>query len=289
LSRPVQVVRHRSPFGEWEWARREPDPRLAGLVRRIVGYSESVAHFPARRELATPDSVLIVSFRGRVRLEDPLGGSSGLHGSFAAGVSDSWVLTGLEQGWGGVQVDLTPPGAYTLFGGAVGALARRVVALEDVFGPAGRRLVERLEEAPGWPARFDVVESSLLERAGRGSRPLATVAGAWHRLVASGGRITVRRLAEELGCSRKHLAERFTQQLGLPPKTLAALLRFQRAWAALQGGQAPASLAEAAQRFGFYDQAHMARDFRRFAGGPPSALLALRLPDDGGVRHEERR
>jgi AraC-like DNA-binding protein len=176
-----------------------------------------------------------------------------------------------------------------VFGGAVGELARRVVDLDDLFGAAGRRLVERLEEAPDWPTRFRVIESLLVERAGRGPRPLATVAGAWHRLVASGGRVTVRELATELGCSRKHLAERFAQQLGLPPKTLAELIRFRRAWAALEGGQAPASLARVALDFGFYDQAHMARDFRRFAGGPPSALQTLRLPGEGGVRHHAHR
>ena len=66
-------------------------------------------------------------------------------------------------------------------------------------------------------------------------------------------------LAQELGRSRRHLAASFREQLGMPPKALARLLRFERAVERLRGG---ADLAELALDCGYYDQAHFNRDFK---------------------------
>jgi AraC-like DNA-binding protein len=69
----------------------------------------------------------------------------------------------------------------------------------------------------------------------------------------------------------------------VPPKTLARILRFEHALALLRRDDG-ARFAEIAERCGYYDQAHMNRDFRAFAGASPSEFLARRLPDGGGVR-----
>jgi transcriptional regulator GlxA family with amidase domain len=99
-------------------------------------------------------------------------------------------------------------------------------------------------------------------------------------LQSSGGQFSVARLAEEIGCSRKHLTVRFAHEFGVTPKALARVLRFDRALRALKRG-AP-SLAVLAVTCGYADQAHMTREFREFAGAPPAAFLRRALPDEGG-------
>ena len=58
------------------------------------------------------------------------------------------------------------------------------------------------------------------------------------------------------------------------------MLRFQRAAGLITGGAR--SWADVALTCGYYDQAHLNRDFRALAGCTPGAYLAAMLPDCGG-------
>ncbi|GAA4685353.1 helix-turn-helix domain-containing protein [Phytohabitans rumicis] len=73
-------------------------------------------------------------------------------------------------------------------------------------------------------------------------------------------------LAAELGWSGRHLASTFRREIGLTPKMAARVLRFERAYAALGSAD---SWADIAVSCGYYDQAHLIRDFKEFAGAPP--------------------
>lgn len=126
-----------------------------------------------------------------------------------------------------VDLKLSPLGAYTVLGLPLRELAGRVIGLEDLFGAAGRALAERVREAPDWDGRFDLIEVFLARRAAASPAPRPAAAYAWARLSATDGRLAVGQLAAELGCSRRYLAATFNEQVGLPPKTVARLLRFQ--------------------------------------------------------------
>jgi AraC-like DNA-binding protein len=182
-----------------------------------------------------------------------------------------------------VQLDLTPLGAHAVFGVAMHELAGRCVALEDLIGerPAAG-LVERLAGAEGWRERFPILDGFVTERAAAARGPTPDAVWAWRRLEETGGRLTVEALARELGCSRRHLAARFREQVGLPPKTVARIVRFHRATRLLRT-EGDARWAEIAHECGYSDQSHFNRDFRDLAGTSPSAFMASQLPGDVGV------
>jgi transcriptional regulator GlxA family with amidase domain len=157
-----------------------------------------------------------------------------------------------------------------------------VVHLDDLLGPAGDELVARLWDVEGWERRFGIVDATLAALAAERPEPSSSLAWAWGRMRASGGRASIGALARELGWSHRRLIARFREQLGLPPKTLARILRFERVSELLRDTEEP-RLAEVAFDCGYYDQAHLNRDFREFAGTTPGDYLARRLPDGGGV------
>ena len=66
----------------------------------------------------------------------------------------------------------------------------------------------------------------------------------------------------------------------MSPKLLGRILRFHHAVGMMGTGP---GWAEIALTCGYYDQAHLIRDFNQFTGSSPSDFARRRLPDGGGV------
>ena len=75
-----------------------------------------------------------------------------------------------------------------------------------------------------------------------------------------------------LGISPRRLERRFKARVGMSPKHFARIRRFQRVFRAMEDGSG--GWVDAAAACGYYDQAHLIRDFRDFAGETPAHLLA---------------
>jgi AraC-like DNA-binding protein len=278
------ILRHSSPELSYELVTTVPGARLRGLVRSICGFRERAAAPVLRRELPSGDAVLILDLGEGWEIAPPgaAAGAAIRRGSFASGLSDRAAFSRHRGRATSIQVDLTPLGVRALLGVPAGALANEVVDLDDLLGPEAGRLLERLHAATTWPARFALLEAALAARAARAPAPRPDVVYAWRRLHATGGHLAVGALAAELGCSRRHLARRFAEDVGLAPKVFARVVRFRRAAALLLDplGPPPSDVAAGA---GFSDQAHLTREVRALAGLPPAALRASVLPGGGGV------
>jgi AraC-like DNA-binding protein len=279
----AEIIRHQSELGCWEYAIGKPDPSLYPHVKdRYYGWSEQMATPLCRREVPTEDVPVIINFGAPFRLFDQADPSRWTdYRSFTTGAYDAYVLVGSTGPSAGIQVNLTILGARLFLGRPLYDLKNRAVALEDLFGRDASRLTEALYEAPSWDARFAILDRELAARISRARRPPPAVLCAWHRLVASGGRVSIGAIVGEVGCSQRHLIAQFREEIGLSPKTLARVLRFGRAIRVIKEGGG-ARLSEIAHDCGYYDQAHFSRDFREFAGVTPSELIASQLPDRGG-------
>ena len=283
-TQPSRVFRHESEQDSWEMVQAAPDPRLRGHVLSYCSYWEQTSSFVRRRELPGVRVVLIINLGEPIRVlapGHPAGWSDQPEG-FLAGLHDTFALTETGGSQAGVQVDLTPIGAFLLLGLPMHEVSYRVVTLEELFGRGGTLLREAIAEAPGWAERFALVDDFLLTLLDRARSPVPSVTRALGRLKESGGTVPVGVIAAELGCSPRHLITRFKEHVGVTPKLLARILRFERV-VALVDARTEMGWAEIAQACGYYDQAHMIRDFNQFTGGPPSEFVRRRLPDGGGV------
>jgi AraC-like DNA-binding protein len=241
-----------------------PAPQLHGAVSSYHGFREETPGPMRRREGPGRDVVLIVSFG-----EEWLIDGERLT-SFAAGLHDRQVTTEHGGRSFGMHIDLAPPAAYMLFGLPLHTVAHRGIPLEDALDEP--LLVDRLYDEGDWAARFRLLDEVLMKRLADARPPTAGVVWAWRRLVETGGRVAVTAMAQELGWSRKRIVARFREEIGLPPKAVARLLRFERARALAERSTQP-DWARIAAECGYYDQSHLTNDFRAVTGRTPETFF----------------
>jgi AraC-like DNA-binding protein len=262
----------------WTLIHRAPCPALRPHVRRLTAFHEWSGQAVLRKELPSATIPMILVFGPGFTLHDsgePHAPWRPLVRSFVAGLHERPALVGSLGHSLCLQVDFTPLGARRFLGLPLGEILGEVFDLNALLGAEIDRLEARLAEAPDWDARFAVVEAALLARIERAPAPHALLAAAWERLVRPerrGG------LAAALGCSRQHLVTLCRREIGLPPRTLARLVRFEHAITALERREV-SSLADLAAACGYADQAHLSRDVRRFTGESPRALSSRLRPD----------
>jgi AraC-like DNA-binding protein len=269
----VELARLAHAGSRWELASRAPRAALRPYVRSLRGFDERADGPRCRREFPEPWVVLIFDFcDSGAPLRVALGGDDRhavrARGGFAAGLGDAFATTLHDGGQRGIQVDVTPTAARRLFGLPLSEIAGRVVALRDLL-PEVDLLCERLDAARDWAARLDLVEALLARRILGASLDTARVDHALARIEAAGGAVSVGALARELGHSRRHLLALFRDQVGIGPKLLARLVRFERAMRHVRAS-ARVDWADLALAHGYFDQSHLARDVKRFTGLAPT-------------------
>lgn len=146
-------------------------------------------------------------------------------------------------------------------------LANRLVPLEDVLGSFAVELTERLAVARGATERHAIAQRLLTARLSDDLAPAPEVSYVLARLWATRGAVGIETLAAEIGWSRRHLAARFGEAVGLPPKALARLIRVEYAVQRVRAGH---ELADIAFEGGYADQSHFNREFRALVGCTPT-------------------
>jgi AraC-like DNA-binding protein len=176
----------------------------------------------------------------------------------------------------GVQLELTPAGARALLRVPAAALADGVFCLGDVAGRRADELAGRVAASPGPTRRAEALDAVLTSWLTEDRYPPA-VDAMWRRLVVSAGSAPIAAIAAEIGLGRRHLGQLFRAELGLAPKTAARVLRFARARRLLVAGQTR-GLARTAAACGYFDQAHLTRDWKQLAGCTPAEWMTGELP-----------
>jgi AraC-like DNA-binding protein len=278
-----EVMAARAPDGGLALVRHAASPRLRGVAQDYWGYAEQTAGPLRRRELPSADIIVIVNLGAPLLVAQPRSAPRVIPtgGGFVAGLHETYALTETAGSQTGVELRLSPLGAYRLLGQSMDALANRSVPLDQICGGWAVELAERLQAAPTWDDRFAALDTALAARLTHARDPSPEIAWAWRQLANSGGRVVIATLAEELGWSPKRLIARFREQVGLPPKQVARLLRFQRATNLFLAIETP-NWGALARQSGYYDQSHLIHEFQHFAGDTPHGLQRRRLATGGG-------
>jgi AraC-like DNA-binding protein len=166
-----------------------------------------------------------------------------------------------------VGLRFAPGAAPPVLGIPACELLDRRVPLEDVW-PAveARRAAERIAEEPD---RGGALEALAVELVGR-AEPTDPLIRALVTQARAGRPVTG--MAQQAGLSQRQLLRRCLPAFGYGPKTLARILRAQRALALARSAQRP-GFAEVAAAAGYADQAHLSREIRALTGQPLGAAV----------------
>ncbi|MEW6707920.1 MAG: helix-turn-helix domain-containing protein [Pseudomonadota bacterium] len=221
-------------------------------------------------------SMLTVVLCGQVALWPPPGGApQRLPASFFTGPISAPLVSAHDGRLHCVAVGIRPVAASVLVGEGAALVADRVVPAAQVWGAAWARWEEAIFTARDDTARLGLLMRFVRSRIVRGADLVRR--DRFARLEQAVLGQGVRGAARELGLSERQLERVFTANLGLRPKQFQRIARVEAVLReALLTGRHDAQLA---LRHGYYDQAHLARDFRALAGASLTELLAqTRLP-----------
>ena len=243
------------------YAERRPPPS----ARHVLSCTWSGDAGWARTLRVLPDGCVDVSWDGQTVWVTPA-----LAGPTMVGLGRSGLTVGVR---------LRPHAAVAVLGRPVPQLDA-ATPLGDLWPePVVDALAAGLARAAGSADPADVVaplvETMVARSVHVAHRPDPGVAELVARL--DDATASVAGVARCAGLSERTLRRRLVGDVGLAPKTLQEILRFRSALDAVGS----TDIAAVAATAGYYDQGHLTRQFRRFAGSTPARVAARRRPTEG--------
>ena len=255
-----------------EYFETQPSPRLAGFIRCFWAIRSDFGS--GTPEPVLPDGCPEIVFNladrfVRIHADGSLETQPLVIISGQLRSSISIMSTGRVDLFG---VRFNPAGAFPVLQIPLSELRDRVEALDLLIGSEAAEIWEMMAEADGFEDRMRIFESFCLRSLGGLStdddlpRRLSDI------ITERRGQISVSELCSMSGLAERTLERTFKRFVGLPPKTFACIVRFQNLVRRIERSES-ATLLDTALDFGYYDQSHMIREFREFAGNSPLAYF----------------
>ncbi|MDT5186816.1 MAG: hypothetical protein QOJ20_3283 [Mycobacterium sp.] len=267
-----------------------PGPPLADFIEYLWALRDVPAHSTERIVPSATLELVVNLHEDALRIYDPeTRGWRRYSGAVVSGAYRRFFVIDPRDHASIVGVHFRPGGALPFLGVPPGELADRHVDLAMLWGRSALELREQLCAAPTAAARFALLERALRSRLVDCRPGHPAVPFALGRLARPG--VTVGEVAADVQLSRRRFIEVFTTEVGMTPKRLSRVLRFQRASGLARRLDAP-DWGQLAHACGYFDQPHLIHDVSEFAGTSPRQLRAaseqvkelhLGVPDGGQI------
>jgi AraC-like DNA-binding protein len=245
-----------------------PGPPLADFVEYLWALRDAPTHSTERIVPSGTFELVVNLHEDALRIYDP---STRVwrrySGAVVSGAYRRFFVIDARDHASIVGVHFRPGGALPFLGVPPGELADRHIDLAMLWGRSAVELRERLCEAPA--ERFALLERALRARLVDCRPGHPAVPFALAQLARPG--VTVGEVAADAQLSRRRFIQVFTTEVGMTPKRLSRVLRFQRA-SELAGRIDAPDWSRLARACGYFDQAHLINDVTEFTGTSPRQL-----------------
>jgi AraC-like DNA-binding protein len=254
-----------------------PRGPLSDLVHDIWSYESAGAVPRKERILPTGTIELVITLREDVlRIYDAamVTPRARFSSALVSGPYSGMFGIDMDERRSVVGVHFRPGGAFPFLRVSAEELADQHVGLDALWGRAAIELRERLCAAPTAQAQMQLLEAALVARLAEPMKRHRAVSAALHLVRCRGAGLTVRTIAKEVGLSERRFIRVFATEVGVTPKRFLRLDRFHRARSHIARSAGPPDWARIACATGYFDQAHLIRDFRQFSGLSPTRYVA---------------
>jgi AraC-like DNA-binding protein len=172
---------------------------------------------------------------------------------------------------GTICAEFSPRGVYRFFRLHLTEVKNRVISLADILPHFASTWETQIADATSIDFKLRLFEQFLLQQFQNSSED-SVFEYAVQQISISDGRITIKELERRTGYSSRWLSRKFAEKLGVSPKNLASIIRFQRYYEELSKKDLTTVLSYRSYYDQYYDQSHFIKDVKRYTGLTPGDL-----------------
>ena len=249
-----------------------PHPFLSGYIEKMWVFKSSGRVTNEDMKLVVPNGLikLVIPFRNGLsgKMQDGWLHLSKEHSITLIGMSDMPAIVEAENDTtaGTIGVEFSPHGAYRFFRLRQSEIKNQIHPLTDILGNIAKELEEKISNAESVHNKILLLQDFLIK--------LFSISEADNifdycvqRIKTTKGKITISKLEKETGYSSRWLHMKFIDKVGVSPKNLSSILRFQQYYQALAKNEERTFLENDFYDY-YYDHSHFIKEFKRFTGLP---------------------
>lgn len=172
------------------------------------------------------------------------------------------------------EISFKPNGFNKIFRLPAAEITNQITDADAIFDATFKSFFEQLFAAKGLTEMVSLADAYLLyylkkQRAVDYKDAITSISNV---ILKYAGLVHVEQLASDANMSIRTFERHFTEQVGVSPKLFCCVNRFNRAFA-LKLRNPEKDWTSIAYECGYFDQMHLIKDFKRFAGSSPSLFL----------------
>jgi AraC-like DNA-binding protein len=171
-------------------------------------------------------------------------------------------------------IQLTPKGLYRFFNLSMHETTDQLFTFEDIFGTWGARLQHMLANIENAQEKTSFIQNALVYLLNKNTKDYALLDHAIDFINESHGMVSIKELEIQTGYSKRYLDMLFKEHVGVSPKRLAGIARFQIFYELWAKAKSPTFYEDELHSY-YYDQSHFIKEFKRFTGFAPQKFAEI--------------
>ncbi len=250
----------------------KPRPELRTLIRSIWVFESAVGMPLPDINFAAPNGCpkLIINYENSIiSIADGIAHESKENGLYFVGIRDIPVqISTPERKTGFIGIEFFPYGAYPILGIPMTETANSLFSIDVLLNKWGSNLSEALRNTETVIEKINIIQGKMMESVGKKNLRNPIVEYCVNSLRSTNGLISISEMECKTGYSRRYIEMLFKNHIGLSPKVLAGIFRFQKFYKKWANGKSYNDLKDELNDY-YFDQAHFIKEFRRMTGFSP--------------------